>query len=341
MTFKGCLPLSHDARMKAEGSNFVEEEVGDDDVTNEELRLHTVGEQLKAERERQKLSLNDVATRTRIPIRHLESIEQSQYAALPGTTYSIGFTRSYAKLLKLDSEKLCQQLRTEMAEHGHESYFTPTQNYEPADPSRVPPGLFAWTALAIAILMVAVYVIWRSYSIENGEEIAAPPTTELSLRSARKPAVPAKAPDQDGEVILTAIDNVWVKIYDADNKPLYENEMKPGDQYHVPADANNPMIVTGRPQSIKVTVGGAAVPPLGPADRTIADVPVSARSLIARPTPPPAEKQVRASAERTGENRAVTNAATQPARTGSGANPAAPLQMDGDESASTEASSTQ
>jgi hypothetical protein len=163
----------------------------------------------------------------------------------------------------------------------------------------------------------------------------------LSLRSARKPAVPAKAPDQDGEVILTAIDNVWVKIYDADNKPLYENEMKPGDQYHVPADANNPMIVTGRPQSIKVTVGGAAVPPLGPADRTIADVPVSARSLIARPTPPPAEKQVRASAERAGENRAVTNAATRPAGTGSGANPAAPVQTDGDESASTEASSTQ
>ena len=58
--------------------------------------------------------------------------------------------------------------------------------------------------------------------------------------------------------------------------------MKKGDTFALPLAARNPMILTGRPQALSVTVGGKAVPPLGEADRTIADVPVSAEALLAR-----------------------------------------------------------
>ncbi|MEC7934406.1 MAG: helix-turn-helix domain-containing protein, partial [Pseudomonadota bacterium] len=50
----------------------------------------------------------------------------------------------------------------------------------------------------------------------------------------------------------------------------------------LPAGARNPTILTGRPQALSVTVGGKLVAPLGEADRTIADVPVSAEALLAR-----------------------------------------------------------
>jgi hypothetical protein len=86
-----------------------------------------------------------------------------------------------------------------------------------------------------------------------------------------------------GAVVITATDNVWVKVYDADDKRLYENEMKAGDSFTVPPDVNKPMIVTGRPQVLTVTIGGKPVPPLGAADKTIADVDVSAAALLARP----------------------------------------------------------
>ena len=58
--------------------------------------------------------------------------------------------------------------------------------------------------------------------------------------------------------------------------------MKAGESFAVPADANKPMIVTGRPQALQVTVGGKPVAPLGEPDRTIADVGVSAAALLAR-----------------------------------------------------------
>ena len=89
-------------------------------------------------------------------------------------------------------------------------------------------------------------------------------------------------------MVLTATGNVWVKIYDADQNRLFEKEMVKGDNFTVPQDANKPMIVTGRPQLLDITVGGKAVPQLGAPDKTIADIGISAQDLLARasiPTP--------------------------------------------------------
>src|SRR3546814_8118622 len=79
------------------------------------------------------------------------------------------------------------------------------------------------------------------------------------------PAPPA------GNVVLTATDTVWLRIYDGNDKRLFEKEMAAGETYTVPADAQNPQILTGRPQALRVTIGGKEVAPLGPADRTITD----------------------------------------------------------------------
>jgi cytoskeleton protein RodZ len=262
----------------------VENEVGDETPNNEEFRFQTVGEQLKAERERQGLTLTDVATRTRVPMRHLESIEKSQFSDLPGSTYTLGFTRSYARSLDMDAAKIGAELRTELSQSGHDSYHVPAQNYEPADPSRVPSKTLAWTAAAIAVLLLAGYLIWRSMTLDSSPAASSPvakadtPQTPSSTPA----AAPSSPLDATGSVVLTATDTVWIKVYDANKKRLFESEMKAGDSFTVPADANNPMIVTGRPQAINVTIGGQAVAPLGAADRTIADVGVSAASLIAR-----------------------------------------------------------
>ena len=51
----------------------------------------SAGEQLRVAREAKGLSLEDIASQTRIPRRHLESIEQSDWTRLPAPTYSIGF----------------------------------------------------------------------------------------------------------------------------------------------------------------------------------------------------------------------------------------------------------
>ena len=261
--------------------------VEDDSSVEEEFRFHTVGEKLKAERERLGLSLSDLAASTRVPMRHLDSIEKSEFSNLPGTTYTLGFTRSYARAVQLDAAAFSNEMRTELAQSGHESYQAPTQNFEPTDPSRVPSRTLAWTAAAVGVLLVAAYLVWRSMTM--AAPVAIPSTAQVSLPAGKAAATPT-ATGSAGEVVITATEEVWVKIYDAENKRLFESEMKAGDKFTVPADANNPMIVTGRPNVLDVTVNGKKVEPLGAPERTIADVGISAKALLARVSAPPASR---------------------------------------------------
>ena len=75
----------------------------------------SVGSQLKAGRERLGLSLSDIAAKTRVPTRHLESIEQSNFDALPGQTYTLGFARSYANAVEMDAATVSEAMRWELA----------------------------------------------------------------------------------------------------------------------------------------------------------------------------------------------------------------------------------
>lgn len=258
--------------------------MGDESPSEDEFRFHTVGEQLKAERERKSLSLSDMAARTRVPMRHLEAIEKSDFSVLPGTTYTLGFARSYARSLEMDAAKVSADLRQELSQGGYESYQAPTQNYEPTDPARVPSRTLAWTAALVGILVVAGYLYWRSTTLDPAAPLTIPAKTAANAETAAAPPTSPGSAIQGGDVVLTATDTVWVKVYDAENKPLYENEMKAGDTFTVPKEANKPMIVTGRPHVLTVTIGGQAVPPLGLAEKTIADVDISAAALLARPS---------------------------------------------------------
>lgn len=258
-----------------------EDDVARDAAENAEFRFQTVGEQLLAARTEKALSLSEVAAQTRIPIRHLEALEKSDFGALPGSTYSIGFAKSYARFVGLDHNVIADELRVELAQGGHAGFVPATPDYEPADVGRVPPRWIAWTAAAVALVALIGYLVWRSFAMSpDGGVDAVAEKEAVPAKTAQAAAAPQ--PPTDGAVVLTADDTVWVKIYDADNKRLFESEMKAGETYTVPADANGPMIVTGRPQHLKVTVGGKPVEALGVADKTIADVGVSAAALFAR-----------------------------------------------------------
>ena len=54
----------------------------------DETDVPTVGERLRAAREEKGLSLEDIAAQTRIPRRHLESIETADWDKLPAPTYT-------------------------------------------------------------------------------------------------------------------------------------------------------------------------------------------------------------------------------------------------------------
>ncbi len=255
---------------------------------NAELSLHSVGDMLRHAREQKNLGIEDVAKTTRIPQRHLASIESGDFGALPGRTYAIGFAKSYARTVGLSEVTIGSQLREEMDDQGHSAYEPETSGYSPANPSNVPPKYLAFTAAGIGAVLLVGFLIWRVLYLEPTDFMDGESDTEFTENDAGidtlggtiEPVGPA--PSATGTVTLTATETVWLKIYDEEGERLFEKEMSAGEQYTVPADANGPQILTGRPDALTVTIDGAVVPPLGTPDRTIKDVGISAAALLAR-----------------------------------------------------------
>ncbi len=254
-----------------------------------ELNLHSVGETLRHAREQKDLDLEAIAKTTRIPQRHLSSIEAGDFGALPGRTYAIGFAKSYARAVGLSDAAIGSQLREEMDEQGHGAYQPETSGYSPANPTSIPPKALALTALGIGAVVLVGYLVWRTLFFSPSGIDPTEPETQVagevrdnqdgqSLATENS----APTPSSSGTVMLTARENVWLKIYDQAGDRLFEKEMAQGEQYTVPADAEGPQILTGRPDALAVTIDGQAVPDLGTAERTISDVGISAEALLAR-----------------------------------------------------------
>lgn len=266
------------------------EEIDAEETDNEnaELNLHSVGDMLRHAREQKNLNVEDIAKTTRIPQRHLESIESGDFAALPGRTYAIGFAKSYARTVGLSEVTIGSQLREEMDDQGHSAYEPETSGYSPANPSNIPPKYLAWTAAGIAVVLLVGFLVWRTLFLEPGNFMDSGSDTEFvednaaddTLDGTIEPVGPTLS--ANGTVTLAATETVWLKIYDEDGERLFEKEMAVGEQYAVPADAKGPQILTGRPDALTVTIDGKVVPPLGAADRTIKDVGISAAALLAR-----------------------------------------------------------
>ncbi len=246
--------------------------------------------QMRRAREAAGLTLQDLATRTRVPMRHLAALEVGDYGALPGTTYCAGFSRAFARAVGLDEKALVAKVREEIGEMGGvgQGYY---EIDEPVDPSSVPPRLLAWVVAALVLLLAGGYAIWRMQlnTPPTDEQLAAEQRTETRIAdpaaSARRVAAPA--PATSGPVVMTAVNEVWLRIYEPDGTRLFEGVLAKDQSFTVPATARNPMILTGRPDALAVTIGGQAIPPLGTAERTISDVPVSAAALLARKATPP------------------------------------------------------
>ena len=244
----------------------------------------TAGTELRTAREASGQSLADVAAKTRIPQRHLEAIERDDFNALPSTTYSVGFARAYARAVGADEVSIASAVRTQLEQGGRERHEY--QAFQPADPARVPPRMLAWTAALIAVLILAGFGLWRASLDETADAPLAAPTIAASAPAPRAGPTPAQAPAA-GPVVLAATDAVWIKVTDASGKALVQKELKAGETYQVPADAQEPKLTFSRPEALTVTVGGVAVPPLGPPAKLVKNALLTPEALRGQGAPRP------------------------------------------------------
>lgn len=148
-----------------------------------------VGRELRQERERRQLALEEMARVTRISVRHLQSLEADLFDELPGGVIRKGIIRSYCQHLGLDAEHWLGRV----AEAGGMDDSEPdlaqfAENVHRARLENMPPIRHRWWGvLALLLLLIALaYAGWH---------FVVQPRTGLHLHRQGVPT-PGDAPNQ-------------------------------------------------------------------------------------------------------------------------------------------------
>jgi cytoskeletal protein RodZ len=243
----------------------------------------TVGERLRAAREKKKLSLEDVAAQTRIPQRHLEAIEGADWERLPAPTYTVGFAKNYAAVVGLDRDEIGDQLREEMG--GQRFTASQAEVFEPADPARTMPKGVVIGAVIAVILLIAVMSWLNSRALNEPSEPAAnaPAPTAATQAPPPRPVAPAPSPAAvQGPVVLLATGPAWIQVTDQ-GKTLFAGELQAGQSYPVPTTATAPLLKAGKPEALVIKVGAATAPQVGPPGKVASNVSLKPADLMRGP----------------------------------------------------------
>jgi cytoskeleton protein RodZ len=123
-----------------------------------ESPLETVGQDLRAARLRRGDEIAQVSRALKIRKDHLEALENDRLEDLPGKTYAIGFIRSYARHLGLDSAQYVERFKQDISGRAEEQVREPAPIHQD-EGRRLPQG---WRLIAGA---VAILLIWGAYHL--------------------------------------------------------------------------------------------------------------------------------------------------------------------------------
>lgn len=160
------------------------------------------GEKLRRERELRGISLDQIATATKISTRMLKAIEEEKFDLLPGGIFNKGFIRSYAKFLGIDEE---QAVADYVAATGPEEPINnlPQITDIPERPARQvdEEGAISWTAIVVLVLLVALgYGAWTYHNHRKAEKESRETAPAAAISAPAVEAPPAERKLQTADV---------------------------------------------------------------------------------------------------------------------------------------------
>lgn len=153
------------------------------DITNEvPVEAESVGADLRAARLRRSEDIRTIARALCIRRDLLEALEESRYEALPARAYAVGFVRSYAEYLGLDSRHVVERYKAELDRAEMEAASDP-RFPDASDERRLPKG----TALIVACVVIAgAYGGWLL--TKSTDEMMAARVAAPAVEAAPEPA---------------------------------------------------------------------------------------------------------------------------------------------------------
>jgi cytoskeleton protein RodZ len=210
------------------------------------------GGALRAAREKQNLSLQEVANRLKMSVKQIEALEADHFDALPEPTIVRGFIRNYAKQLRLNSEPLIDAYTVMVPSSSpYDLTVKSAVNMKMTNGDKPKASIYLWLGLG-AVLLAGLWVFYQQY-------IQKPSPVEPTQVVAEALPKPEPLP----EVALPAIDRATIDAMDqALSLHPERTPPNPDSTASAPAAPSTTTAASG-------TVTTLAVPPVAPASPAV------------------------------------------------------------------------
>ncbi|WIX31629.1 DUF4115 domain-containing protein [Salinicola sp. JS01] len=118
----------------------------------------SAGEMLRAERERQRLSLDEVALQLNLRPSVVEGLEQDNFEQVPIAAYRRGYVRAYARLLGMNERQVVSAYNAAHGQSDIERKLSPVNTTRP--PSRVGAWIFRLFTLLVIVGLIGLTLLW-------------------------------------------------------------------------------------------------------------------------------------------------------------------------------------
>ena len=150
--------------------------------------MESLGNELKAERNKRNIPLEKIADETRISGRYLQLLEEGRYGELPGGMYNRAFLRSYCEYLGLDAVSFLQRYDAETASAGDKTLKSRSNVFQPMSFPQPHPFVI-WTLL-LCLTIAGMYLSRKWISSVFSPYFSHPPAANIETTNEPTP-VPA------------------------------------------------------------------------------------------------------------------------------------------------------
>jgi len=231
--------------------------------------METIGQQLRAEREKKGLSIKEIEAAISIRALYINAIEEGNYAIVPGEVYLKGFIRNYANYLGLNGQEMVASYRQaqepivpEVAETSAEpATRTKTNDSEQANNK---------SAKLLIISLLVVCVAGSAWWLLGNHPPSKEPIETKQIQPLPSPTAPIATqsttpvtPVQSKPVVIIAkyTEKCWTSVV-ADGKQIYEGT--PNDGETITWEAQKSIAITvGNAGGIDITYNGQSVGKIG------------------------------------------------------------------------------
>ena len=230
--------------------------------------MASFGAQLKQEREKQGLTLEQISLSTKIGTRMLRALEEEQFDQLPGGIFNKGFIRAYARCLHMDEEQAIVEYMaatgTSPLANNSEEQDQPPVLELPGEKERAASDL-PWGIFAVVLLLAAIgFAAWGFSSRESQKSSdAASPAANLPSVSTAANTEPSPAQKPSDPVDSSAKPVAAARSAVAGEPTATQAVMAsppPAAQPAVPARGNLLVVIKAREDSwLSISVDGEIV----------------------------------------------------------------------------------